>query len=49
MIKLEGTVETVIFYNSANGYAVCDVSCIGELGNFVQDFVLDVLNSSIIR
>lgn len=31
MIKLEGTVETVIFYNSANGYAVCDVSCIGEL------------------
>ena len=31
MIKIEGIIDTVIFYNSDNGYAVCDVSCIGEL------------------
>ncbi len=31
MIKIEGAVESVIFYNSDNGYAVCDVSCIGDL------------------
>lgn len=31
MIKIEGTIESVIFYNQENGYAVCDVSCTGEL------------------
>ncbi len=31
MIKIEGIIDTVIFYNSDNGYAVCDVSCVGEL------------------
>lgn len=31
MINIEGTVETVIFYNPDNGYAICDVGCAGEL------------------
>lgn len=31
MIKISGTVESVIFYNQENGYAVCDVSNNGEL------------------
>ena len=31
MIKIEGSIETVIFYNAENGYAVCDVACLGEL------------------
>lgn len=31
MIKIEGIVEAVIFSNIENGYAVCDVSCAGEL------------------
>ena len=31
MIKIKGTVESVIFYNPENGYAVCDVACMGEL------------------
>ena len=31
MIKIKGTIESVIFYNSENGYAVCDVASMGEL------------------
>ncbi len=31
MIKIQGTVETVIYYNRENGYAVCDLSSMGEL------------------
>lgn len=31
MIKIEGVVESVIFYNAENSYTVCDVSCGGEL------------------
>lgn len=31
MVKIDGTVESVIFYNQENGYAVCDISCVGEL------------------
>ncbi len=31
MIKIKGSIESVIFYNPENGYAVCDVACMGEL------------------
>lgn len=31
MINIEGSIESVIYYNQENGYAVCDVGCDGEL------------------
>lgn len=31
MENLSGTIEEIIYFNSANGYAVCDVSCGGTL------------------
>ena len=30
-LKLEGTVEAVIYRNESNGYTVLDIECNGEL------------------